>query len=271
MTTENQNQSQEAMYMQHQMSEPKSTQGVFELPCGFLSPDGELITEVKVREITGVEEDLLAAKNISGGKKLTQLLGNCLEQLGPMTDKPFLQRAARELTVGDRSYLMLAIRRVTLGDDFPFEDSCTECEAKSLFVVNLGTLTTRKMPDAKKRIFTEKLPSGKTARFHIMTGKDEESLAKIDANDKMSVSILIRVDTIDDAPVTLEVIKSLSMKDRNFLRERFNEVEGGVETSVELSCPNCGADFMTELDVSQTGFFFPSRIRKNSKRNTSSF
>lgn len=269
MSTENEK--QEQMFVQHQMSEPKSSQGVFDLPCGLLAPDGELLTEVKLKEITGVEEEILAAKNIPWGKKLTQLLGNCLVQLGPMTDKPLLQRAARDLTVGDRAFLMLAIRRVTLGDEFPFEDQCTECNAKTLFSVNLAELEVKKMPDPKKRVFDETLPSGAVVRFHVMTGKDEEALAKVDVRDTLSAQILVRVDQVNGAPISLEGIKAMSLKDRNHLREAFDRVEGGVQTTLDLTCPSCGEEFQTELNVGQTGFFFPSRVRKNSKRSTSSF
>jgi hypothetical protein len=260
----------EASQVQAQMSEPKSTVGIFELPCGYLAPEGELITEVKVREITGVEEDMLAAKNIPGGKKITQLLGSCLERLGPMTDKPMLVRCARDLLIGDRVFLMMAIRRVTLGDDFPFEQECPKCEKKSLFTVNIGELDIKKMPDPKKRIYESTLPSGKVARWHCMTGKEEEALTKVGATDTLSASILVRLELLGNLPPSMPAIKQLGMRDREFLRDQFNEAEGGIETSIELACPECGHEFKDDLDVSQTGFFFPTRILKRLNKSTSS-
>jgi hypothetical protein len=230
-----------------------------------------LTTEVKVREITGVEEDLLAARNVPSGKKVTQLITNCLERLGTVTDKAELAQAVRGLPIGDRVFLMMSIRRVTLGDDFPFEAKCEACDKKSLFTVNLAELGMKPMPDPKKRVHEVTLPSGKTARWHVMTGKEEESLAKFQNLDQLSLSILVRVDLLNGNPTDLDSIKALNMKDRNYLRDEcFGEVEGGIETEMELGCPVCGEEFKTELDVSQTGFFFPSRIQKNSKRNTSS-
>lgn len=263
--------SQEAFFVQNQMAEPKSAQGIFDLPCGYLTPEGELLTEVKVKEITGVEEDMLAAKNIPSGKKITQLLANCLERLGPMTDRPILVNCVRNMVIGDRVFLMMAIRRVTLGDDFPFEAKCDACDVKSLYSINLAELETKQMPDPKKRVFDIKLPSGKTARWHVMTGKEEESAGKVQGgSDQLSLSLAMRLDMLNEKPVDIDDVKALNMKDRNFLRDAFNDVEGGVETSLDLVCPQCGADFNTELDVGQTGFFFPSRIQKNSKRSTSS-
>jgi hypothetical protein len=269
MSTENK-QSLEARQVEAAMAIPKSSVGIFELPCGYLAPDGELITEVKVREITGVEEDMLAAKNISGGKKITQLLGSCLERLGPMTDKPFLIQCARQLLIGDRSFLMMAIRRVTLGDDFPFTKECPKCEKESLFTVNLGQLDIRKMPDPKKRVYDEVLPSGKKVRWHCMSGKEEEAMSKVNNADALSAALLVRLDMINDGPPGMSLIKSMSMKDREWLRERFDETEGGVDTTIQNVCPACGAEFEDQLDVGQTGFFFPSRILKRSNKNISS-
>lgn len=260
----------EATVIQAQMAEPKSTVGIFELPCGYLAPDGELLTEVQVREITGVEEDMLAAKNIPGGKKITQLLGNCLERLGPMTDKPMLVQRARDLLIGDRVFLMLAIRRVTLGDDFPFERECPKCEHKSLYTVNLGELEVRKMADPKKRTHEGVLPSGKPVRWHSMTGKEEETLSKVGNTDALSASILVRLDMVGGGPPSMKVIKAMSMRDREWLRDKFDDTEGGVDTTLQLTCPECGGEFEDQLDVGQTGFFFPSRILKHSNKNTSS-
>lgn len=258
------------VFVDNQISISKGTQGIFELPCGYLAPDGSLVTEARVREIQGTEEDLLAARNISGGKKLTQLIGNCLEQLGPMTDKPFLTRIAQELTVGDRTFLTLAIRRVTLGDVFPYEDQCPECKVKTVFSIDLSTLDVKKMPDPKQRVFDVALPSGRSARYHVMTGKDEEQLSKVDIRDRLSAAILVRLDLLEGMPVTLDIVKGLGMRDRQFLREQFEDNEGGVDSSLELDCPNCGITFDSELDPGQTGFFFPSRVRKSSSRSTSS-
>jgi hypothetical protein len=249
-----------------QMEQPKSSIGIFDLPCGYLSPDGELITEVKVREITGAEEDMLAAKNVPPGKKITQLLGNCLERLGQMTDKPMLVRCARDLLIGDRVFLMLAIRRVTLGDEFPYEAKCPECDKKGLYSVNLAELTVKKMPDPKKRVFDAILPNGKKVRWHAMTGKEEETLSRVPTSDSLSASIFVRLDTIDDQPPgDLSAVKALSMRDRTFLRDAFDDAEGGIETTLDHTCPECGAEFKDNLDVGQTGFFFPSRTLKRSK------
>lgn len=264
------NQQHQAWFQQQQADEPKATQGIFELPCGYLAPDGQLIIDAQVREITGAEEDLLAAHNISGGRKITQLIGNCLERLGPVADRALLVRLAQELPVGDRIFLTFAIRRVTLGDTFPYEETCPKCGAKNNYATDLSTLDVKKPADPKARIHECRLPSGKSVRWHVMTGRDEEALARLDAKDVVSGAIFVRLEQIDGSPVELESVKALSMRDRTFLREEFEAKEGGIETSVEVECPSCGYAFSADINPGSTGFFFPSRLQKNSKRNTSS-
>ncbi len=262
----------EQMQLTNQALEPSSSIGVFELPCGYLTEDGQLLTEVKLREITGVEEDMLASKSVPGGKKITHLIAGCMERIGALADKSQFPDIARALTVGDRVFLMLAVRRVTLGDQYPFTAKCPECGKSRLYEVDLGGLAIKKMEDPKKRVYDTELPSSKLpVRFHVMTGKEEEKLAKTsEQDDQLSLTILARVELIGGKPASVGVLKRLGMIDRTFLRDQFNEVEGGLDMEVEIACGSCGEEFKIDLDIGQPGFFFPSRTQKNSKVNTSS-
>jgi hypothetical protein len=262
---------QTAMLSQNQVTTPKSSQGVYDLPCGYLDEAGNLFTDIAVREITGVEEDMLANPKTLPVKKINELLSRCIERIGPITDRGRISQIALDLTIGDRAFLMFAIRRISLGDEYPFKDKCPKCEVEKLYTVDLGALEPKKMPDAKKRIFDLTLPSGKLARIHPMTGKDEERLAKFDKNknDTLSLSILMRMEMLDGKPPTLADVKSLGIRDRNFLRDQFEECEGGLDTEIDMECSECGHEFKRDVDVGQAGFFFPSAIQKSLKPKSS--
>ena len=256
----------------HQASvdKPKSTQGVFELPCGYLDPEGQLHTEVEVREITGHEEDLLGSKSVPHHKKIGLLVSRCITRIGDITDPGKIAVLANELTVGDRVFLMFAIRRTSLGDEYPFRNTCPECGYKGLFNLDLSELEVKKMTDPRKRIFDSVLPSGKSVRFRPLQGKDEETLAKASSsNDAMTLAILARLEMLDDAPPTLVAVKNLGLQDRNFLRSAFDDIEGGVDTTLDMQCPSCMAEFEQELEVGQAGFFSPSSVQKGSKKRSS--
>ena len=259
----------EQMHTIGQMETPKSTVGVFDLPCGYYDvPTQQLITEVQVREITGVEEDMLASTKIPSSQKVTTLLTGCVVRIGTEERKNRIAQMVQDLPVGDRVFLIFAIRRVTLGDDLPVREQCPECRVKTLFMVDLGAdLKIRPMADPTKRVFDEVLPSGKPVRFRVSTGQDEARLAKLvkrnnQSSDALSQSILMRLEMLGDEKPTLPMVKSLGMRDRNFLREKFQEVEGGVDTTLELECPACGHEWEKDLDLNTAGFFFPGGRRR---------
>ena len=248
-----------------QMETPKGANGVYELPCGYLDPvTRELVKEVELREITGHEEDMLASKQVPSHAKITQLLAGCVTRIGAVTDPGLIAGIVQNLTVGDRVYLIFSIRRVTLGDELPVREKCPECKTTTLFMVDLGEdLQPKPMKDPMKRVFDVTLPkSGIEARFRVSTGTDEANLAKLNKRSKhkadaLSQALLMRLEMLGGEKPTLKMVKSLGMGDRNFLRSQYQEVEGGVDTTLELECPSCGHEWEKDLDLSAANFFFP--------------
>jgi len=262
--------SPEAMLIANKMEDAKSSQGVFDLPCGYIDPDGELHIEVEIGEITGHEEDMLASRTTPDYKKMGVLIGRCIKRLGSITDRGKLAALTSDLTIGDRTFLIFAIRRVTLGDEYPFKITCPSCDEERLYNMDLSELEIQDMPDRMKRSYDVELPSGKSVTFRIMTGKDEEKLAKVkNFDNKVSMALAVRIEALEGKPPTLKDIKDLGLRDRDFLRGYFDEVDGGVDTTMEITCSSCGHDFEDELNPAQSGFFFPSATRKNSKRRYS--
>lgn len=252
-----------------QMETPKGANGVYELPCGYLDPQTqELIKDVELREITGHEEDMLASQQVPSHAKITQLLSGCVTRIGSVTDPGLIAGIVQQLPVGDRVYLIFSIRRVTLGDELPVREKCPECKTTTLFMVDLGEdLQPRPMKDPMRRVFDVTLPSGILARFRVSTGMDEANLSKLTKRQKhkadaLSQALLMRLEMLGGEKPTLKMVKSLGMRDRNFLREQYQEVEGGVDTTLELECPACGHEWEKDLDLSAANFFFPGGRRR---------
>ena len=259
----------EVMLGLNQMEEPKSSIGVFTLPCGYLVPEtNELITEVEVREITGREEDMLASKQIPNETKMTALIAGCIVRLGTITERAKLVAIADDLLLGDRVFLLFAIRRVSLGNELSVRETCPECKKKHLYVVDLEEeLAIKPMPDPRTRVYDYVLPTGRTVRFRVSNGRDEQRVARImkkQRNDTLSAMILMRVELLDGEAPTLDKIKALSMRDRHALRTEFNRVEGGVDTALDFTCPDpeCEHEWSKDLDLGTAGFFFPSEESK---------
>ena len=117
------------------LEEAKSSIDGYTLPCGFLDSDDELHTGVVVSEMTGEEEEILAARNMPVGKKINKILIHCTESIGPYNGDT-VQKIIPEMTQGDRIFLLLAIRRASLGDEMPFVSKCRSCDQEARLMVD---------------------------------------------------------------------------------------------------------------------------------------
>lgn len=243
-----------------QMDEPKGSTLIVELPCGYLAENGQIYREVVVREIDGEVEDMLANKKISPEAKSTELVIRCIERIGPYSDRETIAKIVPQLLIGDSVFLILAIRRVTVGDVFYFTEKCPSCEKNGQYQLDLSSdLEVKVMPDPAKRSYAAKLPNGMNVVFHPMRIQDEKALAQFKKNveDRATLSLIARVDSLNGEKPTIPGLKKLGFKQRSALRALFESVEGGVDTGLQLTCvnPECGEEFERELDINQKGFF----------------
>lgn len=248
------------------MLDPKSGTVSGVLPCGVVDAEGKLHNEFVVREMTGEEEDLLAGKG-PVLPRLNRVILNCLNQVGGFSERVDLSRAVDTLTAADRMHLLLSIRRASIGDDYNVKVKCSSCSGEWDASIDLANLEITMMSDPTTRDRENTLSSGKIVGWHVMDGRDEEWLISHQKKqrDVLTLAILARVDKIDEDKLdrksgvkeSLGVLKKLSMRERNELRGLFKEEEGTVDTEVEYECPHCNAEFKSDLDVGQAGFFFP--------------
>lgn len=270
------------------IEDPKPSQSVFELPCGYIDDDGSLVRDVEVHEIDGDAEDMLAS-NTPPHLKYGQLIAMCIKRLGQYTDRGVIAgKIVPRLTIGDRVFLLFAVRRVSLGDLHyviePCENrDCLDPSSKpddpkrsvSLYTVNLCDVEVRQMPQPMIRSYIRDLQpmTGPAVRavVHPMTGVDEGRIARFKA-DGNSMSIIARLDQYAGKSVALKAdgtnidqvlstVKGMGIAVRNQLRSFFNEIEGGVDTGLELQCPLCKTEFKRELQVN-ADFFDPSAVKR---------
>lgn len=253
------------------LEEPKSSQGIVDLPCGYLDESDVLHTEVELKELTGEEEDLLFSKTIPNHKKMSALIGRCIKRIGTITDRGRIAMLSSQLLIGDRVFLMFALRRLSMGDQYPFRVNCPECGMVNNFTIDLGSLEIQKMEDPAKRVFSVKLKSGSEVTFRLLNGTDEEALASYRKDDRLSFALQRRIEMLNGKPPSLKDVKSMSMRDRDELRAIMDGHDGGIDTTLEMTCSYCAAEFEDDVDPSQPGFFFPSMTQKKlrSKSSTS--
>jgi hypothetical protein len=253
---------------------PRPSVGHYKLPCGWIDADGKVHRDIVVREMTGVEEELLAGRG-DILPRMNKVMANCLQQIGPHKCDGDV-RIVNQMTVVDRMVLLIALRRASLGDDYTVEGTCPACSAKDRYTLDLSRLKTTETDDGALRTITTTTKAGNSLTFHVMTGEDEAWLAR--ARDKLkgegmvTLNMLCRIDEFAGHKIERDVTKrrefmqsvaliaNLGVRERAFIRKQIQEAEGEIDLKLEVTCKACGNEWGSNLNVADPGFFFPSEM-----------
>src|ERR1035437_11080099 len=112
----------------------KSPTAMEELLAGVMV-DKILYDKVQLTEISGKEEDILAEENASASDKITRVLANCIISLEssvpdtkPITDNNHLKAIVKNLAMGDRIFLFIRLRVLSLDQNFVMDLQCPSDE-----------------------------------------------------------------------------------------------------------------------------------------------
>ncbi len=210
--------------------------------------------EATIREMTATEEGFLASqKMLKSGEAFEKILRNCVIEKDVDLDN---------LLVGDRYYLMLAIRRLTYGDDYDFKVRCASCGQTFNMSVNLAELPIKKLEGDPDATHTITLPrTGKKVTFRLLRGRDEKKIAttlRKTPQEIIRLSLLLHTMAVDGSENFSEkFFETLPGADSQYYRKEIDAVTCGVDTVVEVECPECDNEFEVQLPISEN-FFFPN-------------
>jgi hypothetical protein len=241
----------------------------------------------RVRGMKVREERILADRALAKqGGQVDALLAACWEEtLDPGPYGGLDGKVAwTDVLQGDRLYALIQIRSLTYGPMFDFKVACQQaaCRATITWELDLGDLVTKELSETSRAAFAAgnrfetKLPgSWKKVGFRLLVGADERKLPQLrrQAPERVFSSLLAhRVLDIEgvDAKDKRAFLEDLPMRDASFLLAEFDRVDCGVETSIDIACPECGAEQAVELPFGQPGFFMPSSKPKGPARSASS-
>ncbi|HHY36540.1 MAG TPA: hypothetical protein GX518_02495 [Firmicutes bacterium] len=215
--------------------------------------------EGQMREMRVAEENmLLTRRKKKGAFAIESILQACILSEGI---------DVREMLIGDRVFAMLQLRRITYGDEYIFKTTCPRCETSFEWEENLGDLPVKYLadpayadPDHTFRFVFPK--SGKTIKWRLLRGKDEERLVVARReNPEMLVaySMLLRCVEIEgEKKVTSRFFNELPASDAAAFRGEVEGKECGVETTITITCPECRMDFDVDLPLG-VDFFLPRK------------
>jgi hypothetical protein len=228
------------------MSSAEFSDRTFLLPGGLVLEEGRCLRTAVLRPLTGHEEEWFAGHpRIPAAVAATHILSACLVSLDDVT---VTKNLVRQLLIGDRDYLVLQLRRLTLGDDFQAVFACPACDAKMdvSFKASEIPIECRTQQTAKFSIhLADPQPSGRTVSFRLPTGGDQEAALGM-GNDP--------VQAILDRCILGDGGSRLSLQEREAVIEAMERTAPEVDLELDLSCPECGKTFLVRFDT--TAFFF---------------
>lgn len=224
--------------------------GAITLQAGIVNQlDGTVVNDAVVRELTGADEEALAAPAVmrSISRYIQAIVGRGTVSIGGA--KPTSEQFD-SLLIGDRELLLLGIRKATYGPKMELVTRCPHCEdVDENFVYDLNDVEVRKLERLEDAIygFDVELPSGKTARVILPRAVDQDSLLTSDKNLAELDTLMLSkcVQKLDGEMVLSDKqVRNLAVRDRRELLKQINERTPGPRVGeAKRTCGACEQEF----------------------------
>lgn len=241
----------EASEVQVQVNTKPPLSNEVKLPGGFIDTNGFLIKTAQVRELTGADEEVLAALQ-STTRALNTILQRGLVRLG---DAAPTAQDLDNLLAGDRDAILLGIRRVTFGETVTFNAVCSSCATPQEPEIHLLTdVPVKELDDPKSESTFAVNIKGKEFILALPNGVTNKRLMELEnaSMAELVTAILAGcIMAIDDEP-SMGVItaRSLGIADREKLvAEIYDRAPGPRLGEVSKACEACGTEILLPLSL----------------------
>jgi hypothetical protein len=226
--------------------------GTVALPGGWWR-EGVLHRTAFVRPLTGRDEEaLLAGAEATLPERASALIARCVGRIGSVD--PMTEERAAALTVGDREALLLALRRMTFGEQLQCIFECTECGEAMDIELAIGDLLVvpgaAPAPEYEEAVTTPEGPW--RLRYRLPTGADQIAVARgcAETPERGGCELLARCVLDAVAPSGADADPAaLPAAVAQTLGERMAALDPQAETELNFACPVCGARSAAVLDA----------------------
>lgn len=232
----------------------------FTMPAGYIDEDGTLHQTFTLREMTGRDEEAISKADIrqNGSKLVSILLARCVTSIGTLTRKEVggdkWKEIIKSLYVGDQDFMLIKLRELSMGGEITVTHTCPHCKESMKTFVDVSELEVNPFKGLREIPF--ELPKGhrdkngvihKTGILTLPRGIDREVLTPVAKKNiaQASTLMLTRLCKFDgDFYITEDVIRDLTVRDREYLQKLLQENLFGIKLEIEVTCANCGEDFI---------------------------
>ena len=224
---------------------------VVNLPGGYVTLAGEVVTEAEVRELNGRDEEAISrANNI--GKVLNTILTRGVVRIG---DEPASEDVLDQMFAGDRDALLLGVYRATFGPTADVPTFCSGCkEYKSIRVDINEDIKVRKLLDpiadrrftvtTKKHEYTVVLPSGKVQKE--LTMNSDKTLSELTT--LLLEGTIMAID--GQRVISKRQVEEIGVSDRRAIAAELDKRSfGPILNEVKATCPECGGEVVAPINI----------------------
>jgi hypothetical protein len=247
------------------VEDTNQTETHVKLPLGYQDREGNWHRYADIREMTGRDEEALAdpRNRNNAAKAMTKFLASCVTKIGSIS--PVTEEIIRDMSIGDRDFLMVKIRQLSFGNKVKIDSTCPNCSAKLGLTVNLDELEIKNPigeDEEPTLTHTISLPKGveiegrlyKEAVIRTLTGADLEFVLqdKYRQNPVLMVSATILKNLVSIGPkrtFTMEDVRNLSSADRRAIGEQAGKKMPALDMEVHITCSVCNHEFSTTMDA----------------------
>lgn len=239
----------------------------FELLKGYKDENGNIHKDFEIREMNGTDEEAISKKEIksNGARIIRTLLSRCCLRIGSyekaeMKDNKWTE-IIQSLAVQDQDYMLLKLREVSVGDTIESKHICPDEDCKEEIIVEVDIDELEIKPYDGVDEFEFELPKGyrdkegnilKKGKLRHPNGLDREILdgvARKNLGHANTLMLTRCITELEGKKVDDDMIRNLSMKDRNYLLEVMKEHDFGVNLVVDVECPTCYETFKATLNA----------------------
>jgi len=213
---------------------------------GGIRIDGVIKRSFHFKPVTGSFEIMLCESARDAGShpaRITAVLSEALEELG---DTAVSASRVRNLSVGDRQYLMCQLAAHIDDQESWLTAECGKC--RELFDVSLRYADLPIKPAGKEYPETAVETEQGNLRVRVPTGADQEAIATVDDEIKALHILLQRLlSTVE--PSRAFDVEQLSQNDIAAIEARVEAMAPETATHLRTHCPNCETE--NQLPISQ--------------------
>lgn len=225
---------------------------IVELYVGVSDPSGDWQKTAVVRELTGADEEALAAFEAKGGigyaDYMSFLLRRAVESVGNINVKQD-PSVIDNLIIGDRDKLFMAIVEATYGNMREYQVDCTHCGQSNDVFVDISTFPEKPLKNGVGPKVSTTLKDGTVVEFRLPNGADSLEALKAGKTVAEQNTFLLSRCVTNVSGNTSIWAKELGMADRSKLIKTLLDAQPGPEIGeVEAQCADCNNTFAIMLD-----------------------